>query len=179
MFEHLISELRETILCLRAGQVTLGYPFEPHPPETGFRGLPRLDPSRCMGCGACANACPSRLIATHDDDDYRTVEFDFRRCTYCARCRDVCPQQALVMSDRFETATPAPGDLHLTILLRLVRCRECDALVGTERLVSRVRDQLSEQLGEPPEAINWLDLCADCRRAQAVSDTALRLEVAP
>jgi hydrogenase-4 component H len=177
MFDHLISELRETILCLNAGKATLGYPFEPHSPETGFRGLPLVDVEKCMGCGACSNACTSRLITLRDSGDYRTVDFNLRRCTYCARCRDVCPQQALSMTERFETATPTPDDLRMTVNLRLVRCRECGAVVSTERYMNRVRDALVEQLKVPPEEITWLDLCLDCKRSRAMRNTALMVEV--
>ncbi len=179
MFEHVISELREAILCLRAGQVTLGYPYTPHPPDVGFRGLPRMDTSLCMGCGACANACTSRLISLRDAGDYRTVEFELRRCTYCGRCRDVCPQKALSMSDMFETATPTPADLHISTTLRLVHCQECGGVVGTERFINRVRKTLVEQLGRAPEEITWVNLCVDCKRSQAMRNTALMVEVAP
>ena len=37
MFKHTISELKEALVCLQAGQVTLAYPFQPHPAE----GIPR------------------------------------------------------------------------------------------------------------------------------------------
>ena len=179
MFEHLISELREAILCLQAGRATLGYPFEPHPPEAGFRGLVHLDTERCMGCGACSNACPARLITVRDEGDFRTVEFNLRRCTYCARCRDVCPQKALTLSQQFETATPSPSDLLISVSLRLVVCRECGVVIGTERFMHRVQHILAEQLELPPEEINWLDLCPDCRRPLAMRDAALMVEVAP
>jgi hydrogenase-4 component H len=171
MFEHAISELKEALLCLRAGQVTLGYPFEPHPPEPGFRGLPHLDVEKCIGCGACANACPPRLITLHDGDGYRTLDFYLARCTYCARCRDVCPQEALTMSDQFETATPSLDDLHIVIKLKLIYCRECGAVVGTQRSVDKVLAEVPEQLGLPAEEMDWLDLCLDCKREKALRES--------
>lgn len=177
MFKHAISELKEAILCLKAGQVTLGYPFEPHPPEAGFRGIPRLDGDKCIGCGACANACPPRLITLDDQDGYRTLDFALARCTYCARCRDVCPQQALSMSDQFETATPSPGDLRLTVRLRLVRCKECGAVVGTRRAVNKVRNEVPEKLGLPAEKMDWLDVCLPCKRLRALREAVLMAEV--
>ena len=166
--KHAVSELKEAILCLRAGRVTLGYPFEPHPPEPGFRGLLRLDADKCIGCGACANACPPRLISLNDHDGFRTLDFTLARCTYCARCRDVCPQQALAMSDQFETATPCPADLQITFKLKLVHCPECGAVVGTQRAVSKVLNELPAKLGLPPEQVDWVGLCLPCKRTRAL-----------
>lgn len=177
MFKHTISELKEALFCLRAGQVTLDYPFGPHPPEPNFRGKPGLDVEKCIGCGACANACPPRLITLHDEDGYRTLDFNLARCTYCARCRDVCPQEALTMTDEFETATPSPDDLRITFKLKLVRCRECGAVVATQRSVNKVLAEVPEQMGLAAEAMDWLDLCLQCKREKALQNAVLATEV--
>lgn len=179
MLKHTVSELKEAILCLKAGQVTLGYPFEPHAPAPGFRGLLQLDGDKCIGCGACANACPARLITLDDRDGYRTLDFALARCTYCARCRDVCPQQAITMSEQFETATAFPADLRLTVKLRLVHCRQCGAVVGTRRAVNKVLNELPEKLGLPAEKMDWMDVCLPCKRARALHEAVLKAEVAP
>ena len=179
MLKHTTSELKEALLCLQAGQVTLGYPFTPHPPEPGFRGLPQLDMEKCIGCGACANACPSRLITLHDMEGHRTLDFNLARCTYCARCRDVCPVEALVMSDQFETATPSLDDLHITINLKLTYCRECGAVVGTQRSVDKLLAEIPDQLGMQTEDVDWLGLCQACKREKAMYNAVLTSEVIP
>ena len=177
MFKHLISELKETLLCLKAGQVTLGYPFTPHSPEADFRGLVRLDMEKCIGCGACANACPPRLISLEDGSEYRSLDFNLSRCTYCARCRDVCPQQALTLTEQFETATSNLYDLHIMIQLKLIHCRRCGKVVGTRRSAARVRAELAEKLGKEPDEIEWLDLCLECKRLTALERPGLSVEV--
>jgi formate hydrogenlyase subunit 6/NADH:ubiquinone oxidoreductase subunit I len=177
MFKHLVSELKEAIVCLRAGQVTLGYPFEPHPPEAGFRGKVVVDPALCIGCGACAMACVSRLITLNDVDGYRAVDFALRRCVYCGRCRDACPTQAIVMSPQFETASPSMDDLSISLQLKLVRCRDCGAPVGTRRELNRIAAELIEKGGLAPETLGWLELCLDCKRKAALNTASLALEV--
>ena len=160
MFRHTISELKEALVCLKAGQVTLHYPFEPHPVEETFRGRPVLNTRKCMCCGACANACPARLITLTDKDGIRTLHFELGRCTYCGNCRDVCPQEAIEMSTQ------------------LLTCRECGAVVGTQREVDVVREKLS---GSPVRTnyADYFDLCITCRRKQAIHTPSLAVEVVP
>lgn len=166
MLKHLVSELKEAVLCLQAGQVTLGYPFQPHAPEGNFRGKVVVDTAQCIGCGACATACPARLITIRDMAAYRIVDLELRRCTFCAQCRDVCPQKAITLSSQFETASTSMDDLQITLQLKLVRCRECGAPIGTQRATNRIVGELTDKIGIAPERIDWLDLCVACKRKQ-------------
>ena len=57
------GKLKEAAICLSAGRVTLPYPLRAgRAPAPGFRGLPRVDASRCIGCGGCASVCTPNLI---------------------------------------------------------------------------------------------------------------------
>ena len=168
MFKHTISELKEALVCLQAGQVTLKYPFQPHPPDENFRGKPVIDFLSCIGCGACANACPPRLIILRDMDGYRQITFELGRCTYCGSCRDVCPEHAISMSTQFETATPSLDDMILRLKLKLVRCRICGQVVATQRIVNKVVNILTESGHEKSQTMN-VDLCLHCKRKQALT----------
>ena len=178
MFKHTISELKEALVCLQAGQVTLPYPFQPHPVEETFRGRPVLDTHQCMGCGACANACPSRLISLTDANGKRSLHFDLARCTYCGNCSDACPQEALALSTQFETSTANPDDLAIHAEFILLTCRDCGAVVGTQREVDVVREKLR---GSPIHSnyAEYFDLCLTCRRKYAIHTPSLMLEVVP
>jgi hydrogenase-4 component H len=163
MFKHTISELKEAMVCLEAGQVTLGYPFVPHAPEATFRGKVKVDTRKCMGCGACANACPSRLIQMTDTQTERAFLFELGRCTFCAACRDACPQEAIVLTQQFELATPDTRDLRFHMTFRLEHCIECGAPINTERVVDVARERLVHQGREHA----WLEICPSCRRKAA------------
>ncbi len=65
-----LSKLREALICLKAGRVTLGYPFAPHEPKPGFRGKITLDADLCFGCGGCANVCPAGVIVVSDTEQH-------------------------------------------------------------------------------------------------------------
>jgi hydrogenase-4 component H len=178
MFKHTISELKEALVCLKAGQVTLPYPFVPHPVEDTFRGRPVLNTRKCMCCGACANACPARLITLTDRDGIREFHFELARCTYCGNCRDACPQEAIEMSTQFETATATSDDLVIHAEFYLQTCRECGEVIGSQRQVAVVREKLSANPALTNYA-DYFDLCLACRRKQAIHTPSLALEVVP
>jgi hydrogenase-4 component H len=124
-----LSKLKEVAVCLRAGKVTLPYPFEPRPAPERFRGRPIFDGAKCIGCGGCASNCPAREILVVDpSQEVRIIKYLGLRCTYCGRCADVCPEKAITMSRDYETATDNIRDLeqHLEIFMgTCTRCGRC------------------------------------------------------
>ncbi len=158
------SKLKEALICLKNLRVTLPYPAEPAPPPEGFRGRLEVDIDKCIGCGACANACPPRLISVIELDGRRIIEFALGKCTYCARCAEVCPEQAISMSQEFELATENKSDLNITVELIMVRCEQCGRAFTTRRIVDKLSAQLPEEVEIEPAALDWLKLCPNCRK---------------
>lgn len=122
----LASKLKETLLCLKAGRVTLPYPAQGRPVPQGFRGRPVFNAAKCTGCAGCANNCPAREILVFDVcQEIRILKYLGRRCAYCGRCAEVCPEHAITMSHEFETATNAIGDLQQRLELFMSTCQRC------------------------------------------------------
>lgn len=119
------GKLKEAVICLSAGRVTLPYPYAPSEPSASFRGLPQVDGARCIGCGGCASACPPNLITIADDGPLARFTWALARCTSCGRCADACPEDAVTMTRRFETATDQVADLLLTVDVFMASCNRC------------------------------------------------------
>ncbi len=128
----IFAKLRQALLCLRAGRVTIDYPAKPVRAPEGFRGQPQIDVERCVGCGACAAACPARLIRITDiDQNTRRITRLFERCIRCGRCEEVCNEQAITLARDFETATDEGrhdlvhvSDIYMSTCRRCGRCNE-------------------------------------------------------
>ncbi|MEW5719451.1 MAG: 4Fe-4S binding protein [Chloroflexota bacterium] len=56
-----------------------------------------VDETRCAGCGACLQVCPSDAIRLVND----CAQIDAARCNDCRACVEVCPSDAII------TALPA------------------------------------------------------------------------
>jgi hydrogenase-4 component H len=134
------SKLEETLVCLRAGRVTLPYPAEAKPVPENFRGRPVFDASKCIGCAGCANNCPSREILIFDVcQEIRILKYLGRRCTYCGRCAEVCPEKAITMSREFENATNNIGDLQQKLELFMSTCQRCGRCFKEPSLLEKLK----------------------------------------
>ena len=121
-----LSKFKETLVCLKAGRVTLPYPARSQPVPPKFRGRPIFDAAKCIGCAGCANNCPAHEILVFDVcQEVRILKYLGRRCTYCGRCADVCPEKAITMSLEFETGTDRIGDLQQRLDLFMSTCQRC------------------------------------------------------
>lgn len=96
--------------------VTEQYPLERPQISQRYRGMPRLlknedGSDRCTACGACALACPEKLITVgnvRDPESKKKVltnfDFDIGRCLFCGLCEEACPPDCLELGQGYEVA---------------------------------------------------------------------------
>ena len=129
----LASKIKQVVLALKPGTVTLKYPAEPRPAPKNFRGQPVWDHTKCIGCAGCADHCPARTILLRDVcQDLRVLLYDGARCMYCGRCADLCPEKAIVMSPDFELATGDRNDVTQSLELFMLTCNRCSRCFDME-----------------------------------------------
>ncbi|ALM75669.1 4Fe-4S dicluster domain-containing protein [Thermococcus barophilus] len=154
--------------------VTLRYPFVEieAPPE--YRGIPKIDPAFCIGCGACVNACPADALLRIDnyEEGFREIVLDVGRCIRCARCEEVCPNGAIKLTRIFEAATLDRRDQVEVVRLKLVKCKKCGKFADyTERQVLKALQIVPKQVIEEDALNEKVWICRDCRRKETIDST--------
>lgn len=77
----------------------------------------RIDPARCLFCGACSGVCPEKALV--DRDPLMTwdpalppaMRIDEARCSGCGACVDACPAGAIRLEQEAQTFTLAVADV--------------------------------------------------------------------
>lgn len=57
---------------------------------------PKIERSRCIGCGKCAEICPGHTIAVRD----KKAHIDPKHCIRCFCCHEMCPVKAIAVKRR-------------------------------------------------------------------------------
>ena len=59
--------------------------------------IPKTDLKKCVGCGACANACPENAIKMVPGKNGLKPKVDYNFCKGCGICAEECPVKAIKM----------------------------------------------------------------------------------
>lgn len=145
MWAPKLRELKEAVTALIRGPYTAKFPAAPTPLPEAFRGTPRFEEDECVGCGACANVCPSGALEMTDDAESATrrLVISLDRCIFCGQCALNClTEKGVRQTSEYDLSTTDRATLRETVEKNLLLCEGCGAVIGAEDHVRWVADKL-------------------------------------
>ncbi|NPA05468.1 MAG: 4Fe-4S dicluster domain-containing protein [Crenarchaeota archaeon] len=140
------------------------YPYQPLPPPPRLRGVIQIDPEKCIGCGACATACPAKTLVF--DRERARLVYSVTRCIFCLLCVETCPKGAITSLREYEILvekTPTQVVKH-----EPARCIKCGRVYASKKLLEEVEKRVKRKLPH-------LKTCPLCKLEQAAMITAMRV----
>lgn len=128
--------LKKAVEALTHKPYTAPFPAGPaYEPIEQFRGRPRFNQDKCIGCGACANVCPAKCIDVVDDiageTPVRKLVHHVDACIWCGQCERYCPtEEGIRQSLEYDCAAFSLDDLEETCEKELLCCESCGEIIA-------------------------------------------------
>jgi len=146
-----LRELAEALKAVVRGPYTSRFPVEPHVPYPSFRGQPRYDAAKCVGCLACEQVCPVEAIAHRDEtgggEPKRVMIHYTDTCIFCGSCEAACiaDHEGIRLSTDWNLAFfDRRTESFETIEKPLQLCEMCGAVIACIDHLTWIADRLGE-----------------------------------
>jgi len=150
-----VRELGEAIKALFKGPYTARFPRQPHVPYASFRGLPRFNQERCVGCLACEQVCPAEAIAHRDiieetPDGKKTAKRELIHytdtCIFCGQCEAACiaDHEGIKASREWDLAFFDRSKAQESIHKELQLCESCGTTIGCKDHLLWIGERVGE-----------------------------------
>jgi len=150
-----LREIKEALTSFFSAPYTTKYPAGPAASFPAYRGFPKYDKDHCVGCGTCAQVCPSLAIEAVDDPGakVRRLRVDYGSCIQCGQCQEKCiTGKGIVNTNAYSLslgAATAP-EAYERVEKDLVVCECCGTVVGCRDHLLWIKDRLgAKAYGHP------------------------------
>ena len=198
MYLPKVREIREALTSFFTAPYTTKFPAEPFTANPAYRGKPRYNMDYCIGCGTCAQVCPSSAIEIIDDKESltRTLRVNYASCINCGQCEEKCiTEKGIKLSNEhsFATFSLTVPEMFETIEREIVLCEVCGETIACRDHLMWIKNRLGakayahpnflleiqKQFSEPAESKvksrirredQIKEVCAKCRHKIVVAD---------
>lgn len=127
--------LKLALKSLFSRPYTTRFPKEAFEPIAPFRGRPRYCEDDCIGCGACAEVCPSNCIDVVDTVDGaapgRRLVQHLDSCICCGQCERYCTtEKGIKLSNEYDYVGFTPQDFEESVEKELLLCEDCGCVIA-------------------------------------------------
>ncbi|MFH1022743.1 MAG: 4Fe-4S dicluster domain-containing protein [Planctomycetota bacterium] len=134
LFQFRVLKLALTSLFSKA--YTDPFPKGDYAPIPQYRGRPRYQGDGCIGCGACAEVCPSDAIDLVDDlsdraRPVRRLTHHLDVCLQCGQCQKYCTtEKGIRLTNEWDYVGFSRGDFEEKIQKDLLLCEVCGKVIA-------------------------------------------------
>lgn len=146
-----VRELIEAIKALVGGPYTSKFPKEPHKPHANFRGQPKFNDQKCVGCLACEEVCPVAAIAHKDKIEGEKVPKRLMihytdTCIFCGQCEAACIADHLGIkaSNDWELSFFDRKSAYETIEKEIQLCEVCGKMLACKDHLKWIAGKIGE-----------------------------------
>ena len=145
-----VRELGEAIKALVLRPYTSKFPAVPHTPHANFRGQPKFNNTKCVGCLACEEACPAEAIAHQDQlqskPPTRVMIHYTDTCIFCSSCEVACiaDHEGIKLSNDWELSFFDRKEAFETIEKELEICEMCGEVIACKDHLRWISEKLGE-----------------------------------
>ncbi len=144
-------ELVEAVKALVKGPYTSKFPAKPHVPYSSFRGQPKYDPEKCVGCLACEQVCPAEAIGHRDETENgqpkRIIIHYTDTCIFCGTCEQACiaDHQGIRLTNEWELSFfDRKKESFESIEKELQLCETCGAVIACKDHLKWIAERIGE-----------------------------------
>ncbi len=151
-----IREVIEALTSFFTKPYTTSFPAKPYEGDVGYRGFPAYNETDCIGCGACAQVCPSTAIEIEDnlETKIRTLTINYFSCINCGQCVEHCTTEKGIENryDLYSFSSPDKLDkehFH-SIEKEIVLCEACGEVIACRDHLIFITHQLGSKAFSHP-----------------------------
>lgn len=127
--------LKVALASLFGRPYTNPFPKGVYTPSDRYRGRPRYNENECIGCGVCAEVCPSNAIDLVDDTaagaPHRTFIHHLDTCIQCGQCERYCTsEKGIKLTNEWDYVGFARKDFEERVEKKLLLCEVCGKVLA-------------------------------------------------